>query len=141
MPVKFYAVFIWMLRLLAAGILFQTLFFKFSAAEESVYIFSAIGMEPWGRVGVGILELIAVILILNLRTIAIGAVLGMALMSGAIFFHLAILGIVVKDDGGQLFIYALLVFLSCFTLAIIFRKDLYFFMGWFSRHLIKKVHG
>jgi hypothetical protein len=138
MPIKFDSVIIWMLRLLAAGIMFQTLFFKFSAAEESVYIFSAIGMEPWGRIGIGILEFVAVVLILNLRTIAFGAVLGMGLMAGAIFFHLTILGIVVKDDGGQLFIYALLVFLSCFALAVIFRKDLYFFMGWFSKQLINK---
>ena len=95
---------------------------KFSAAEESVYIFSTLGMEPWGRIGSGILELIASILILYPRTTFIGAALGAGLMSGAIFFHLTKLGLIVKNDGGQLFIYALLVFVSCVVLLIIYRK-------------------
>ncbi|HKO81173.1 MAG TPA: DoxX family protein [Chitinophagaceae bacterium] len=114
----------WALRLIAAIILLQTLFFKFSGAEESVYIFSTLGMEPWGRIGSGILELIASILILYPRTTFIGAALGAGLMSGAIFFHLTKLGPVVKNDGGQLFIYALLVFISCVLLLIIYRKQL-----------------
>ncbi len=113
----------WALRIIAALILLQTLFFKFSAAEESVYIFSTLGMEPWGRIGSGILELIASILILYPRTTFIGAALGAGLMSGAIFFHLTKLGLVVKNDGGQLFIYALLVFISCVLLLIIYRKQ------------------
>jgi uncharacterized membrane protein YphA (DoxX/SURF4 family) len=113
---------IWVLRIIAALILLQTLFFKFSGAEESVFIFSTLGMEPWGRIGIGILELIASILILYPRTSVPGAMLGAGLMSGAIFFHLTKLGIVVKNDGGQLFIYALLVFISCISLLIIYRK-------------------
>ncbi|HKO79845.1 MAG TPA: DoxX family protein [Chitinophagaceae bacterium] len=113
----------WTLRIIAALILLQTLFFKFSAAEESVYIFSTLGMEPWGRIGSGVLELIASILILYPRTTFIGAALGAGLMSGAIFFHLTKLGLVVKNDSGQLFIYALLVFVSCVVLLIIYRKQ------------------
>jgi uncharacterized membrane protein YphA (DoxX/SURF4 family) len=120
---------IWILRILAALILLQTLFFKFSAAEESVYIFSTIGMEPWGRIGSGILELVAALLILYPSTTAVGAVLGMGLMSGAIFFHLTKLGIAVKGDGGQLFIYAILVFTSCAALAIVYRKDLVYIIN------------
>ena len=116
---------IWALRILAALILLQTLYFKFTAAEESVYIFSAIGMEPWGRIGSGILELIAGILILYPRTTPFGALLGLGLMSGAIFFHLTKLGISVLGDGGQLFIYALLVFISCAALLIIYWKDFF----------------
>jgi len=115
---------IWSLRILAALILLQTLFFKFSGAEESIYIFSALGMEPWGRIGSGVLELIASILILYPPTTFIGAALGAGLMSGAIFFHLTKLGISVKGDGGQLFIYALLVFISCILLLIIYRREL-----------------
>ena len=115
---------IWALRILAALILLQTLFFKFSGAEESIYIFSALGMEPWGRIGSGVLELIASILILYPPTTFIGAALGAGLMSGAIFFHLTKLGISVKGDGGQLFIYALLVFISCILLLIIYRREL-----------------
>jgi uncharacterized membrane protein YphA (DoxX/SURF4 family) len=113
----------WILRLLAAVILLQTLFYKFSAAEESVFIFSKLGIEPWGRIGTGIGELIASILILIPATTSFGALLGLGLMSGAIFFHLTKLGIVVMDDSGQLFTYAVLVFLSCGILAIRYRKQ------------------
>jgi uncharacterized membrane protein YphA (DoxX/SURF4 family) len=115
----------WILKLLAAFILLQTLVFKFSASDESVYIFSTLGMEPWGRIGTGIMELIASVLILFPKTTGIGAVLGAGLMSGALFFHFTKLGLVVQNDGGQLFIYALLVFLSCVALAIIYRRDLF----------------
>jgi hypothetical protein len=115
---------IWALRLLAAGIMLQTLYFKFSGSEESVYIFSTLGMEPWGRIGIGVLELIASALILFPRTTGVGALLGIGLMGGAIFFHLTRLGLVVMNDGGQLFIYALLVFVSCVALIIIYRRDL-----------------
>jgi len=113
----------WGLRLIAAVIMLQTLFFKFSAAPESVYIFSRLGMEPWGRIGTGVAELIASILILVPATTAFGAILGLAVISGALFFHLTTLGIVVQDDGGQLFIYALLVFASCLALASIYRRQ------------------
>jgi len=114
----------WILRLVAAFLLLQTLFFKFTGAEESIYIFSTLGMEPWGRIGTGVLELIASILILYPRTTFIGAALGAGLMSGAIFFHLARLGIAVKDDGGLLFAYALVVFISCVILLFIYRGEI-----------------
>jgi uncharacterized membrane protein YphA (DoxX/SURF4 family) len=114
----------WILRLLAAIILLQTLFFKFTAAEESVYIFTQIGMEPWGRIGIGIMELIAALLILYPKTTPYGALLAIGLMAGAIFFHLTKLGIVVKNDGGQLFVYALTVLLSSVILLLIYRKEL-----------------
>jgi uncharacterized membrane protein YphA (DoxX/SURF4 family) len=94
----------WVLRLLAAVIMLQTLYFKFSGAEESVFIFTKLGMEPYGRIGIGVMELIASVLILYPRTTGLGALLGMGLMSGAIFFHLTKLGFVVMDDGGQLFV-------------------------------------
>ena len=115
---------IWILKLVSAIILLQTLFFKFTAAPESVYIFSTIGMEPWGRIGIGVLELIAAILILFPLTTAFGAVLATGLMAGALYFHATKLGIVVQNDGGQLFLYALLVLLSSFALVIIRRQDL-----------------
>ena len=114
----------WVLRLIAAIILLQTLYFKFTASEESVYIFSTIGMEPWGRVGSGVFELIAALLILFPKTTWLGALLGIAVMSGAIFFHLTKLGLVVKNDGGQLFIYALSVFISCLALLIIYKNEI-----------------
>ena len=102
----------------------QTLYFKFTASDESVYIFSQLGMEPWGRIGTGIMELIASILILYPRTTGIGALLGAGLMSGALFFHITKLGYDVQNDGGLLFIYCLLVFCSCIALMIIYRKQL-----------------
>jgi uncharacterized membrane protein YphA (DoxX/SURF4 family) len=114
----------WLLRLLAAGIMLQTLFFKFTAAPESVYIFTSLGMEPWGRILVGVFELIASILILMPRTTAYGALIGIGIMTGAIFMHLTRLGIQVQGDSGQLFIYALLVLGSCFTLAYWQRGNL-----------------
>lgn len=115
---------LWVLRLLAAVILLQTLFFKFSANEESVYIFSTIGMEPWGRIGTGIMELVAAILILIPRTTAFGALLAIGLMSGALFFHLTTLGIEVKADGGLLFIYALLVLISSAILLFVYQSQI-----------------
>src|SRR5436190_5664268 len=114
----------WILRILAALILLQTLYFKFSASPESIYIFSKLGMEPWGRISIGILELIAGILILVPVTTPFGALLAIALMSGAIFFHLTKLGISVQNDGGQLFIYAVLVLVSSTVLVIIYRSEL-----------------
>jgi uncharacterized membrane protein YphA (DoxX/SURF4 family) len=114
----------WIFRLIAAGIMLQTLFFKFTSAPESVYIFSELGMEPWGRIGIGVMELIASVLILIPYTTAFGAILGLGLMSGALFFHLTRLGIVVQNDSGQLFIYALLVFISCLILVVIGRVQI-----------------
>jgi uncharacterized membrane protein YphA (DoxX/SURF4 family) len=116
---------IWVLRLIAAVILLQTLFFKFSASPESVYIFSKLGMEPWGRIGSGVVELIASILLLIPATTAFGALMGAGVMSGALFFHLTKLGIEVQGDHGQLFIYALLVFVSSLILLIYYRGQLF----------------
>lgn len=99
----------WIARLVAAVILLQTLLFKFSGSEESVYIFTQVGMEPWGRIGVGVMELIAAILLLIPSTVWAGSALAVGLMVGAIGMHLTLLGIVVKGDGGQLFLYALIV--------------------------------
>jgi uncharacterized membrane protein YphA (DoxX/SURF4 family) len=119
----------WVLKIIAALIMLQTLYFKFTGAEESVYIFSTLGMEPWGRIGTGIFELIASILILYPRTTVIGALIGTGLMAGAVFFHITKLGIAVRGDGGQLFIYALLVLVSCAILLLINRKEIIAFIN------------
>ncbi len=115
---------LWSLRIIPAAILLQTLYFKFTGAEESVYIFTTIGMEPWGRIGSGVFELIASILILLPRTTVFGALLGAGLMCGAIFFHLTKLGIEIKEDGGLLFIYAIIVMACCLLLILFYRKTL-----------------
>lgn len=106
----------WVLRITAAGLLLQTLYFKFTGAEESVYIFSELGMEPWGRIGTGVMELIAAIFILIPGTTAMGSVTAVGLMSGALFFHLTKLGIEVQNDGGLLFTYAIIVLIASLIL-------------------------
>jgi hypothetical protein len=85
---KAFSLLSWSLRGIAAVILLQTLFFKFSGAKESVYIFSTLGMEPWGRIGSGVVELSASILILIPRTVVYGAVISLGVISGAILLHL-----------------------------------------------------
>src|SRR5437868_5805772 len=90
----------WILQIIVASILFQTLFFKFTGAAESKYIFSELGLEPWGRIGSGVVELIACLLLLHPRTAAIGAIIAMGVISGAIMSHLTKLGIVVANSDG-----------------------------------------
>ena len=113
----------WILQLTVAAILFQTLFFKFTGAEESVYIFSTLGIEPWGRIGSGLVEAVAVILLLYPPTAVYGAILALGTISVAIFSHLTKLGIVVKDDGGLLFALALIVFVGSLTLLWLRRAE------------------
>lgn len=114
------------LRLVAAVILLQTLFFKFTGAPESVYIFSTLGAEPWGRIGSGVMELIASVLLLWPRTVAIGAALALGIISGAIMSHLTKLGISIPavDDHGELFALAIIVFLSSATVLLLHRREL-----------------
>lgn len=114
------AVFTWFLRFFVAVILLQTLYFKFTAAAESVYIFSKLGMEPYGRIATGIFELVAAVLILISRTTIFGALLGLGLMIGAVVSHIFVLGIEVQNDRGTLFMLALLVLISC---AVLIYKD------------------
>lgn len=114
----------WIFRIVPALILLQTLFFKFTAAPESVYIFEQLGMEPVGRIGIGIGELIAGIALLIPSFSWLGAVLAIGLMSGAIFFHLTKLGIAVQGDGGMLFIMALVVFVFSLITLWLHRKDI-----------------
>jgi hypothetical protein len=111
-------IFTWIIKLTAVIILLQTLYFKFTGAEESVYIFTKLGAEPYGRIGSGIIELIASVLILVPRTTLLGAIIGLGLMSGALMSHFLILGIEVKGDGGTLFILGVITFLCCLILII-----------------------
>ena len=107
----------WVARLSAAIIMGQTLFFKFSGAAESKFIFGALGVEPWGRYLSGIMELISAIMLLTPSMAWLGALLACGIMSGAILSHLFVLGIVVQDDGGTLFALACTVLVaSLYTL-------------------------
>jgi hypothetical protein len=116
--------FIWIIKLTAAVILLQTLFFKFSGANESIYIFQTLGIEPYGRIGSGVVELIASILILIPRTTLLGALLGMGTMLGAIFSHLFVLGIEVQNDGGTLFLLAVITLSCCLFLVFAQRNKI-----------------
>ena len=95
------------LRIVIAIILLQTLRYKFLAHPDSVYIFTTLGLEPYGRIGIGVMELIASILLFPQRSVWLGALLSVGLMAGALFSHLTQLGIEVKNDGGTLFMMAL----------------------------------
>ena len=128
----------WACRLIAAVILLQTLFFKFTAAPESVYIFTKLGVflnhylpalsidrvQVYARIGSGIMELFAAILLLVPRGVWAGAVLAMAATGGAIFSHLTFLGLVVMDDGGLLFALALIVFATSAIAIFMYRSQI-----------------
>jgi uncharacterized membrane protein YphA (DoxX/SURF4 family) len=112
-PMKLPVILYWTARIVAAIIMVQTLYFKFTASPESVYIFTTVGMEPWGRIGAGVTELIASILILINITAWIGAGIALGVMMGALLVHLTVLGVVVRGDHGQLFLYAIIVTVCC----------------------------
>ena len=117
----------WICRIVVAVILSQTLFFKFTGAEESKYIFSTVlspELEAYGRIGSGIVELIAVVLLLVPRTAWLGALISLGTISGAIFSHLTVLGIEVKGDGGLLFGLAVTVFVLSAVVLLLHRKQL-----------------
>jgi hypothetical protein len=114
----------WVAQLTVAVILVQTLFFKFSGAEESVYIFSTIHAEPWGRIGSGVVELVASACLLLPTTAPVGAALALASMAGAILTHLTVLGIEVKGDGGLLFALAVTAFAASIVVLVIRRNQI-----------------
>jgi hypothetical protein len=116
----------WTVRLVAAGILLQTLFFKFTGAPESVFIFSTLGVEPWGRIASGVMELVASGLLLWNGTAGLGGLLAAGLMAGAVGSHLALLGIEVQGDGGLLFALACVVLLCGTATAFFHRASLRF---------------
>jgi hypothetical protein len=114
----------WIVRLVAAGVLLQTLYFKFTGAPESVYIFTTLGMEPWGRIGSGVAELAASGLLLWSGTAGFGGLLAAGLMAGAILSHLTRLGIEVQGDGGLLFGLAWVVLLCSLATIALHRSEL-----------------
>ena len=124
----------WVLQLVVAGILLQTLFFKFTGAAESVYIFSTLGAEPGGRIGSGVIELIASILLLVPATTTIGAALALAVITGAILSHLTILGIEVQGDGGLLFGLAIVVFMASGVILLLRRSEIPLVGLWLRAH-------
>lgn len=112
------------LRIIVAIILIQTLRFKFLAHPDSIYIFKTVGLEPIGRIGIGILELLAGILLLIPKTVWVGATLALAILISAIFMHLTILGIDVNNDGGLLFATAVITVLLLILILFLYRKEI-----------------
>ena len=114
---------LWILRLVPAIILLQTLYFKFTAHPQSVKLFTQIGMEPYGRIGTGVIELIAAILLLIPRFTGYGAILGLIMMTGALYFHLTKIGIYFDGDA-VLFMYAVITFVCCAILVFLYKNQL-----------------
>jgi len=112
------------LRVVAAVILLQTLWFKFSAHPESVALFNKLGVEPWGRIFTGVVELIAGVLLIVRPTAIFGAFIAIGLMVGAIASHILVIGIESAGDGGQLFMLACMVLLASLVIVVLYRKDL-----------------
>jgi hypothetical protein len=115
----------WTLQIVVAAILLQTLFFKFTGAAESVYIFTTLGAEPWGRLGSGLAELVAGGLLMTPAGAVYGALLALAIISGALLSHMAVLGIEVLGDGGLLFTLAVVVFAASAVIVYLRRDELY----------------
>lgn len=127
------------LRLIAAGVLFQTLFFKFTGAPESVWIFSRLGVEPWGRWFAGFSELVASIMLLVPRTRVLGAAIAVGIMSGAILSHVFVLGIAVEGDGGLLFGLAWLVLIASLAILWLHREEALSSLEWVRSRLGVKL--
>lgn len=116
---------VWIAQLIPALFMLQTIiWYKFPGHKDSIYIFTQIGMEPYGRIGSGVVELIASVLLFTSRYSWIGALLGLGTMTGALFFHLTTLGIVVKNDNGFLFTMAAVLWICCLTVLILRKKQI-----------------
>lgn len=113
-----------LLKLLISLIVGQTLFFKFSGAEESIYIFSTLKVEPWGRIALGTLELLSIILLWISRTTVYALILIFVMMCGAVASHLFILGIDIMGDGGELFILGMVTLLTSAVLLFTKREEI-----------------
>jgi putative oxidoreductase len=125
----------WILRITTAVILLQTLYFKFTAHPDSVHIFSALGVEPWGRIGLGIIELITALLILFPTTKLLGMLISFGIIVGAVFSHLLVLGINVSNDGGMLFTLALIVLIACSAFFILHKTEYYSFTKYLKNEI------
>jgi putative oxidoreductase len=131
----------WALQAVVAVILLQTLFFKFTGAPESVYIFSKLGAEPWGRIGSGVFELVAAALLLFPRAAAVGALMSLGVISGAIFSHLTVLGVALTEvgDRGELFALAVVVFAGSAAVLFIRRRELPFLGAVLSKEARQRI--
>lgn len=115
-----------LLKFITAIIMLQTLFFKFSGAQESIDLFTKLAgdQEALMRIGTGVLELIAAILLFIPNKTWLGSFLTIGLMGGAIMGHLTVLGIEHNNDGGLLFALAVTTLISATALLYLNKKDI-----------------
>lgn len=123
----------WVLRIAISIIYLQTLYFKFTGHPDSVYIFSELGLEPYGRIGVGVIELIVSILLLINKTKLLSIIVSLGIITGAIASHLLVIGITIKEDHGGLFTLAIIIFTLNIVLIYLHKTD-------FSKILKNKIY-
>jgi len=114
----------WICAGIAAAIMVETLFFKFTAAPESVYIFKRMGTEPWMRWVQGLWELLASICLLWPRMKWAGGILTTSAMLAAILSHMTWLGYSIQGDHGLLFGMALVTFTCGVTVMWMYRHHI-----------------
>lgn len=114
----------WIAQIIAVVIMGQSLFYKFTAHEESVAIFTDINMEPYGRILIGVLEVFACLLLLKRSSAHYGALLGFGIMGGAVIGHFTQIGF--EGARGQLGAMAFLVMICCAVILFIRRMELPF---------------
>ncbi|MCR9074574.1 MAG: DoxX family protein [bacterium] len=130
----------WVLQIVIAIILGQTLFFKLTGAEETKALFEVLGAEPWGRYASALMELSAVVLLLIPRTSVLGAMLALGVILGAIGAHLTKLGVSIDPGalgnealeplaGPSLFVMALVVLVCSVSVIVIRRSEIPFVGG------------
>lgn len=115
--------YVWIAQLVAAAILAMTLPFKFSGAEETVRLFDTLGAGSAGRIGSAIMETLAVVMLLTPQLAALGGLLTLGLMSGAILSHIFVLGIF-WDGDAQLFAMAVIAFAAAAAVVLLRRREL-----------------
>ena len=121
------------IRIAISLIYLQTLYFKFTAHPDSVYIFSKLGLEPYGRIGIGMLELIVAILLVLNKTKLLSIIVSLGIITGAIASHLLVIGITIKEDHGGLFTLAIIIFTLNIVLIYLHKTD-------FSKILNSKIY-
>ena len=111
----------WIFRLVAAGILLPVGSVKLAGGD--VVLFEMLGMEPHGRIIIGSIELVAALLLVSPQA-AIGALLAVGVMFGAIIAHFTVLGMNVGGDGGLRVMLLTVVFATSASVLIARRRDL-----------------
>lgn len=120
----------WICALIAAGIMMETLFFKFSGAAESRYIFSKMGTDPYMRWTQGVWELLAALGLLIPGWHWLGGILTLGDMGAAIISHMTWLGYAALGDHELLLGMALTTFTCGFTIVVLHRHQILFVAPW-----------